>query len=317
MRDAAYESLGRAARREVHARIAEAIEARFPRTGEARPDLLAQHHAAAEQKREAAGWARKAVQQAMDRSAYVEAVRRGREAIEWLGAVEDAGEREALELGLGSQMTLALLAQGSSGAEELARVAERTLELVDRRGDPAEMGPMLWRLLLYYMHVSPEKARQVAERLLAMAERGDDVGEQAALLAIVGHCLWITARFDEARTRLERSLALYDPEKHRTSALRYGIDTKVCALCALASLLWLVGYPDRALRRAQEAVAWAKALGHPLSLSNAMLVLAAVHQSRREPEEAAWASRSRAERRRAIRARDGGVPWYHSCLGHE
>jgi tetratricopeptide (TPR) repeat protein len=51
-----------------------------------------------------------------------------------------------------------------------------------------------------------------------------------------------------------------------------------------------VGYPDRALCLAREAVTWAKELAHPLSLNNAMLVLAAVHQSRREPEEAAWAS---------------------------
>lgn len=290
VRDAAYESLGRAARLGVHARIAEVLGEKFPAMAEGRPEMMAHHLAAAEKKREAVGWAKKAVQQAMDRSAYVEAVRRGREAIGWLGAVEEVEEREDLELSLGSQMTLALLAQGSSGAEELARVAERTLDLVDRRGDRADAGPMLWRLLLYYMHVSPEKAREVAERLLRIAERSNDVGEQAALLAIVGNCLWVVARFEEARSRLEGCLALYDPGLHRTSALKYGIDTKVCALAALAPLAWITGQPDAGLRYAQDAVAWAKEIAHPLSLSNALLALAGLHQSRMETEEAAWVS---------------------------
>jgi TOMM system kinase/cyclase fusion protein len=290
VRDAAYESLGRAARQRVHARIAGTLEERFPEIVRTRPDLLAQHHAAAGRKREAVGYAKSAAHQSVDRSAYVEAVQHGRAATEWLGALEDTAERDELELGLGSVMTFALLAQGSTGAAELASVAQRTLDLVDRRAGDADVAPTLWRLLLCYLHVSPEKARGIAERLLVMAERAQDVGEEAALSAILGHCLWIAARIDEARARLDRSLACYDPVLHKESAHKYGIDTKVCALCALASLTWLVGYPDQALRHAQDAVAWANEIGHHLSMSNALLALASVHQCRAEPEETAYVS---------------------------
>jgi predicted ATPase len=287
VRDAAYESLGRAARQKVHATIARTLEERFPEMVRTRPDLLAHHHAAAEQKREAVRWGSKAVQQAMGRSAYVEAVRWGKGAMGWLGAVEDVAEREEMELSVGSQMTLALLAQDGAADDELRRVAARTLELVDGRGDDSQFAPMLWRLLLYYLNVSPLAAREVAERLLSVAQRTQDAGQEAALLAIVGNCLLTAGRFEEALTHLERCLAVYDPAAHRASALNYGIDTKVCAVCALATLRWIVGYPDRALREAEEAVSWARTLNHPLTLSNALLSLAGAHRARMEREETA------------------------------
>src|SRR5207302_6206203 len=47
IRDTAYESMPRRVQRKVHARIASVIEEQFPDLAAARPDLLAQHHAAA------------------------------------------------------------------------------------------------------------------------------------------------------------------------------------------------------------------------------------------------------------------------------
>ena len=50
--------------------------------------------------------------------------------------------------------------------------------------------------------------------------------------------------------------------------------------------LWLLGYPDQALKRSQEAVALAQKLSHPYSLAQALYFLGRVHQQRGEVEAA-------------------------------
>ncbi|EYF06486.1 TOMM system kinase/cyclase fusion protein [Chondromyces apiculatus] len=290
MRDAAYESLSREARKKVHGHIARTLESRFPAIVEARPDLLARHHAAADQKKEAIAYAQRATQGALHRSAYLEAIRSGQEALGWISAIEGEVERSEVELSLCSQLTFAMLAHGGVGAPDLARTAQRSLELVDSLGDSADAAPTLWRLLLYYLHVRPQTARAVAERLLARAQRRGDVGEEVAVLPLLGQCLWLEGRFPEARVHLERALALYDPAAHRQSAFTYGIDSRVCAHVILSLLLWFMGYPDQALAQAEAAVAWARELDHPICIGNALLFLGGIHHYREEREAAAEAA---------------------------
>jgi predicted ATPase len=54
--------------------------------------------------------------------------------------------------------------------------------------------------------------------------------------------------------------------------------------------LWVLGYPDQAQQRSEEALAWAQELAHPFSLAFALLHAARFHQFRREPHRVhAWA----------------------------
>ena len=67
IRDAAYESLPRRARLRVHASIARTLEERFPEVARTRPGVLAQHYAAADQKRAAIPYAERAAERARQR----------------------------------------------------------------------------------------------------------------------------------------------------------------------------------------------------------------------------------------------------------
>jgi hypothetical protein len=62
----------------------------------------------------------------------------------------------------------------------------------------------------------------------------------------------------------------------------YGWDPKVTSLDWLAQTLWRLGYPDQALIRIREAVAWAKELAHPASQMMAYDGAAWVHGFRGE-----------------------------------
>ena len=49
---------------------------------------------------------------------------------------------------------------------------------------------------------------------------------------------------------------------------------------------WHLGYPDRALKAAEEALSLAREVSHPFSIALALAYLAMLHQFRREPEAA-------------------------------
>ena len=130
----------------------------------------------------------------------------------------------------------------------------------------------LWRF--YYVRGEFQTARELGEQLLTLAQRQHD----PALL------LWPTrpweipcslGEFVPARAHLEQGMALYDPQQHRSLALLYGQDPGVVCLAYAALILWLLGYPDQALQRSQEALTLAQELSHPFSLAFALVVASA------------------------------------------
>ena len=74
IQDAAYESLLKSTRQHYHQRIAQVLEAQFPETAGAQPELLAHHYTEAGLTRQAVDYWYKAGQRAIERSAHLEAI---------------------------------------------------------------------------------------------------------------------------------------------------------------------------------------------------------------------------------------------------
>src|SRR5260370_23348460 len=104
---------------------------------------------------------------------------------------------------------------------------------------------------------------------------------------------------------LQQGIALYDPTKQRALAFRLGYDLRVFFLAYMTRPLWLLGYPDQALQRSQEALTLAQELAHPFSLAYALNFAAWVHQFRREGE----ATQARAEVTIALAREQGFSLW--------
>jgi predicted ATPase len=122
--------------------------------------------------------------------------------------------------------------------------------------------------------------------LLGLAERAQD----AALLLQAHHALGPAYAFGgdwaTARTHLEQAIAYYDPREHGSHAFLYGgHDPCVCCLGYAALSLWMLGYPEQALQRGREALALARELGHPTSVVHAQVLVAVLHQFRRDVPE--------------------------------
>ena len=62
------------------------------------------------------------------------------------------------------------------------------------------------------------------------------------------------------------AMALYDAAAHRSLATRFGQDVGVANLSYRSWALWVLGYPDAALRDNKQAVDYAREMGHATSL---------------------------------------------------
>ena len=70
-----------------------------------------------------------------------------------------------------------------------------------------------------------------------------------------------------ARQHLEKGLAHYDAQHHRSDVSSFGYDSAAGCLCFTASALWYLGYPDQALRQMEEGIALGRRLFHPYTLA--------------------------------------------------
>ena len=102
----------------------------------------------------------------------------------------------------------------------------------------------------------------------------------------LGAALFYHGEVGASQAHLEQAITLYESQQHRSYAFLYGIDLGVYCLTFAAYALWLLGYPEQALKRVQEALTLAQGLSHPYSLAFALAHSALLHQYRREVQAA-------------------------------
>jgi predicted ATPase len=131
-----------------------------------------------------------------------------------------------------------------------------------------------------------QTARELGEQCLQLAQQGHDT----ARLLEAHHTLWTTqlllGELPLSRAHLEQGLALYDPQQYRALAFLYGHDPGVCCRGVAALTLWVLGYPDQALRQQYAAHTLAQEVAHPPSLAFTRMLAAMAHQLRREAHAA-------------------------------
>ena len=259
VKDAAYQSLLKSRRQQLHARVAHMFEERFPAVVETQPELLAYHLTEAGlDERAADAWAR-AGRAALGRSAMREAANSLSRAVGLLRGMPPSPDRQRLELellgGLGVALTNTLGPASSEAQAAHERADQLSQELGDREGRFRARWN-LWRV--YNVRAEFDLAVAVGDALLAEAQADGDADHEVQ----ARHALWSSRIYRgdlEAGFHLvDRALALYEVGRHGTQALIFGgHDARECALTAGSNALFLLGYPERALARNTEGIAHA------------------------------------------------------------
>lgn len=179
-------------------------------------------------------------------------------------------ERTRQEIVLQTSLARALLAL-KGPTEEVEQAYSRALGINDQGGEIPQVFPVLRGLSSYYLYRGEyQKGARIGEQILDLAERLEDPVIRVEGHLVLGLSLAFINELDLGMGHLEKAIAEYDPDRRRASPFRLGNDPGVVARTTSALLLWMYGFPDRAVNRSDEALALAERLGHPITTSYAL-----------------------------------------------
>jgi predicted ATPase len=287
IQDAAYESLLKSTRQNYHHRIAQVLETQFPETAEGQPELLAHHCTEAGLIEQAVRYWQRAGENAIQRSAHVEAITHLQQGLELLKTLPETSERTQHELDMHITLGASLIATKGYAAPEVGKTYTQARQLCEHLEDPSHLFPVL-RALHSYHNVRGElqTAHALGEQLLSLAQRAQDAAMLVGAHDALGNTLFFLGAGVSALTHLAQGIALDDPQQHHqqyhTSMFLYGQGAGVVCYSHAARALWLLGYPAQGLTRSHEAVTLAQQSARPFSLGLVLSFTAIFHAFRRE-----------------------------------
>ena len=281
--EVAYNSLLPEQRRILHERTAHAIEDLFHDWLEEHYSELAHHFRRSGNTAKAVVYLQLAGQQAVQQSAYAEAIGHASTALELLKTLPDSLERRQQELAI--QMTLgpALMSVKGFSAPAVEQVYIRARELCQQVGETPQLFLVLQGLSAFYaLRGKLKTLRELVEQRLNLARR-----QQAPELLLpahiaLGHTLLALGEVASARVHLDQGMARYSPKPHQSLSFGGGINPIRSGRCHAALVLWLLGYPDQAVENLREMLTLFEGSSNPYGLPVALLFAAILHQFRRE-----------------------------------
>jgi class 3 adenylate cyclase/predicted ATPase len=271
VQDAAHGSLLRSARQQLHAKIAEALEAQSSELIETQPELFAQHYAEAGLVEKSVAWWSKAGHSSAARSAIAEAAAQFQRGLDQLAMLPDSPERQRQELEFCSALGAALMALKGYAAEETGNTYARARGLWERLGSPSEFLRIPYgQSLCHAVRGELNLAQRLDEDLLSLSQQSKNSAGLVLGHASTGRNLMFTGRFASSRSHLEEAIALYDPISHRALVRQAGFHPHVNLGGHLGVVLFCLGYPDQAIAQSDAAIAEARRLAHPPTVASSL-----------------------------------------------
>jgi predicted ATPase len=282
--EVAYGSLLVERRRPLHEQTARAIEELYRDRLDEHYGELAHHYGRSENTPKAVEYLTLAGEQAVQRSAYAEAVSQLSRGVELVERLPESRERARQELSLQIALGEALMVTQGYTVPEVERSFVRARELCKQAGGASQVFRALIGLYSFHLvRAEHERAGELTQDLLRLAR---DTGEATYLLNAhvdLGETAFWRGELLQAREHLEEAIARYDPKERQSRGFpSYIEDPGAWALYDLALTLWLLGYPEQALTRSQESIALARELSRPFTQANALVFANTVHWLRGE-----------------------------------
>jgi predicted ATPase len=191
--------------------------------------------------------------------------------LDQLALLPDNRERQRQELELRIGLAASLQAVKGQAAPETGDAYARARELWEQLGSPPEFLQVPYGQSRYHVNRGElDLAQRLDEDLLRLSRQRNDSGGLVLGHTSFGVSLFYAGRHAASRSHLEEAIAQYDPISHRSLARQTGTRPNVQAQAVLGSVLFCLGYPDRALARSNAAIAEARRLAHPPSLAQSL-----------------------------------------------
>ena len=307
VQEMAYNSLLKKKRRRLHGAIAAYLEDRSPQLAVVEPELLAYHFTESSQLQRAIAYRLQAGERAIQRSAMTEAATEIELGLRLLPAITDDAEHAALELQLRVAQATALRATKGTGSPETGAAWARARALCGEDNKSLLFRILYGSFLFHQGNAELKEARTLGDSLLDL---GRQLGDERALLRghmAIGRTAFGLGDFPEARRHLEESIALNDPERHKSTSEADRPESPVIDLCYLSWTSFVMGRPETALKQCRQSLDVAEASGAAYDLVVGHGNACYLHQLRQDRDGVAGCAQ------RVIEiASEKGYPHWHS-----
>ncbi len=219
--------------------------------------------------------------------AFREALSLADRGLKALEALPEGAARKQQELGLQMMRGIALRSSTGWATPEIEQTFNRARQLANELDNPPELIPVQWATTLFQLiRGDLLECRNNADELMRQAERSGNETYIMSAHHVAGVVREFTGEMVESNRLLERCRELHRPSEYKTYVSMYGQDPGTTARAMSSRPLWALGYPDRALERATETLAIARAQAQPTMVAFALVVLQGIHLYRGEAAEA-------------------------------
>lgn len=279
IQDAAYQSILRAKRQEIHVRIAQVLADRFPEDMASHPEVAAHHLTAAGKTAQAVPLWIKAGDLASQRSANQEAAAHLRRALELARTLPDGAERVQAELTIQIMLGPILMATKGYAHPDVEATYRRARDICEAIGETPQVVPVLFGLWAYYVVGGQLRtARNLGEQILRLVPALGDSGLVLEAHVVLGVTLYFLGELEAAKAQFQSAIEVYDPAQHRVHAMIFGQEPGMASHIYLAKTLCLLDDADGAEHHRAEAARIARETEHHHTSAFCMMYDAVVQQ---------------------------------------
>jgi class 3 adenylate cyclase/tetratricopeptide (TPR) repeat protein len=265
VQDAAYASLLKSKKQELHARIARVMESGFQQVIEAKPELIARHYTEAGLSANAIPFWLKAGELCIARAAHQEALVHLREGLALVTAQPATATRSDTELAYQMNIGSAYNVLQGWSAPEVKIAYERARGLVNEVSDPTHSFNALMGLFYYYNVAGDINASTpIIEEAASLAEAGGYTDQLVVARQGRGQNLLYRGRFAESADSFEGSLTAYDREKHAYLSNIWGGDFFTYDQAFLGCCYWHLGQMQAAYAAVRRCIEHANSFQDPI-----------------------------------------------------
>jgi class 3 adenylate cyclase len=294
IRDAAYTSILKAQRRNLHHRVAQILETQFAELSLNEPTLLAHHHQAAGNEEVAVEYLLRAGGQATQRCATKDAHTLVVKGLSILQSMPPSRRRHELEIDLRSLLGRIHIFEESWADPRVETEFRRALELSQEINSVEKSVPILWALATSHLLAGRiDEAVKNGRHIVSLAVKLGDPNLISAISAASATFEFHQGNFEATLSASATALDNYQVAASSHFRQFYGTDRKGQALRAKALALWCLGHTEAALAADEEQRALAETGGNSFELAYSLGISSLLHSLRRDLEKVqTFASRS-------------------------
>ena len=184
------------------------------------------------------------------------------------------------------QMSLARVLMTIKGCTpEVEETYNRALELCQKHGEIPQSFAVLRSLASFYVYLADfGKSIQLGERILELAGEMNNVSMKIEGHLLLGYSLVFSGSLEPGMEHLGKAVEEFKPGLHDSHKFRFGNNPGIISYTTSAICLWMMGFPDRSQKLADDAAALAERINHLSSKAYVNFHTGLLHLWRLEPE---------------------------------